>query len=459
MAIKKTTEEAKLELLDKHGLTLTQEYTGAHRIITFLCKNGHENSATATNVFRRGYVCKQCKTGRTIIPKITWNTEELEKLVTLVDQMESTENIAINFNTTIQAINNACAKFNIERPKERYTSLKVAEVLKAQNRTTIDSISTHKSINITCNKGHTVNQSVSNVLYKNTGCPDCFSTTGISLAEKTLREFIEQEYQGWIVYNDRSILEGKELDIVLPDKSLAFEFNGTYWHQDKKVPINYHKDKTDIAEANDYQLIHIQDYLWTTKQDIVKSRVKQLLHSSIKIPARKTEIKQIQFPREFLEANHLQGAGSPTSTNYALYYNDEIVAVMTFGKPRFTSNQEWELVRYATKCGTTVQGGASKLFKHFIKQTNPKSVVSYASRDFSKGSMYYTLGFKHQHNSEPGYSYYKHLKRVSRYQAQKHKLEALLPLYDPKLQEQENMTLNGYYKVYDSGNMVFTWAP
>lgn len=459
MAIKKTTEEARSELLEKHGLVLTQEYEGAHSIISFLCSNGHENKTAATNVFRRGYNCKQCKTGRAIVPKIQWNDQDLEKLVCLVDALETTESIAVIFNTTVSAINNACARFNIERPKERITAVKLAEVLKAQNRTYTGDVTTHGYIDVTCDKGHTTSQLLGNVLYKNTGCPSCFAADGVSKAEKELREFIEHHYQGWIVYNDRTILDGKELDIVLPDKSLAFEFNGTYWHQDKKVPISYHKDKTDKAEANDYQLIHISDYLWATKQDIVKSRIKQLLHSSIKIPARRTIIKQIQFPREFLETNHLQGAGSPTGTNYALYFKDEIIAVMTFGKPRFTSNQEWELVRFVTKQGVSVQGGASKLFKHFVKQNNPSSIVSYAARDFSRGNLYNTLGFEHSHNQEPGYAYYKRLSRVSRYQAQKHKLETLLPLFDPKLSENDNMSLNGYYKVYDSGNMVFTWAP
>lgn len=448
MALKKTIEEARKELLEKHNLTLTsEEYNGSHSTISFLCPNGHENKAVATNVFRRGYSCKQCTLGRTIIPKIHWGEEELAKLVQLVDAKESTENIAIKFGTTVAAVNNVCSRFGIERPSENIMSHKLVEVLSSQERTNpLDSYAT-----ITCTKGHTISQNVGNVIYKNTGCPICFSAEGVSKAEKELRDFIEQQYKGWIVYNDRSVLNGKELDIVLPDESLAFEFNGTYWHQERKVPINYHKDKTDMAEANDYQLIHISDYLWATKQDIVKSRLKQLLHTSEKIPARKTEIKQVLFPREFLDKNHLQGSGSPTSTNYALYYQNEIIAGMTFGKPRFTKNQEWELIRFATKQGVSVQGGASKLFKHFVKHYNPKSIVSYAARDFSKGAVYFALGFKHSHNSEPGYAYYKRLERISRYQAQSCR--------QSDLSEADSMLIKGYYRVYDSGNMVFTWTP
>lgn len=338
--------------------------------------------------------------------KLSWTYQFLQEVRELVQAGVSIKDIATKYNTTEKAIT---SKLNIEGIKfsDRHKShlsveSRLIDILLSQDRELVEfpeRILSDVYVKVRCTKGHIHEQLVSNIVYQENNCQTCTRSLGISKGELELLEFIRGEYTGWIETNERTILEGKELDIVLPDMSLAFEFNGTYWHQysDKK-PINYHKDKTDKAEANDYQLIHISDYLWATKQDIVKSRIKQLLHSSIKIPARKTIIKQIQFPREFLETNHLQGAGSPTSTNYALYYKDEIVAVMTFGKPRFTSNQEWELVRFATKQGISVQGGASKLFKYFVKQNNPISIVSYASRDFSRGNLYTALGFKHSHN-------------------------------------------------------------
>jgi hypothetical protein len=58
----------------------------------------------------------------------------------------------------------------------------------------------------------------------------------ISNQERELRDFITENCPDeWIIYNDRTILEGKELDIVLPDRGLAFEYNGSYWHSDAKV--------------------------------------------------------------------------------------------------------------------------------------------------------------------------------------------------------------------------------
>jgi hypothetical protein len=525
MALKKTTEQFAKELLDRQGLILVSEYEAAHKNVMFMCSNGHEGKGSPTNLLNRKYTCKECKHGHTVINKKTWTFQELELLVDKIDAGSSIHECAKMFKTTEVALRKVCEINNISFKADNIklinkvregldingyiaktipTSITIDDMLvvtcinkghsteapikallyygkycnkckqedilssltvKLQEQGRVLDYDTYNGItdkvDITCANGHTVSQYAGQVVYANRGCRVCFSENGTSKAELSLRAYIEQQYKGWIVYNDRTVLDGKELDIVLPDMSLAFEFNGTYWHQHgNRKPVDYHKSKTELAEYNEYHLVHISDYLWTTKQDIVKSRIKQLLHISEKIAARKTIVKQIPFPRDFLESNHLQGAGSPTSTNYGLYLDNDLIAVMTFGRPRFTKDQEWELVRFATKQGISVQGGASKLFKHFVKQNAPKSIVSYAARDFSMGNLYYALGFNHSHNSEPGYAYYnRQLSRISRYQAQKHKLEALLPLYDPKLSESDNMQLNGYYKVYDSGNMVFTWHP
>jgi hypothetical protein len=66
---------------------------------------------------------------------------------------------------------------------------------------------------------------------------------------------------------------------------------------------------------------------------------------------------------------------------------------MTFSKPRFNRNYKYELVRFASKLGTQVIGGASKLLKYFEINYNPKSIISYADRRYSNGKLYYALGF------------------------------------------------------------------
>jgi hypothetical protein len=75
-------------------------------------------------------------------------------------------------------------------------------------------------------------------------CLNCYPhLSGYSFLEKELVDFIKSIYNGEIITNNRKILKGKELDIVLPELNLAIEFNGIYWHSLKDK--NYHLNKTE----------------------------------------------------------------------------------------------------------------------------------------------------------------------------------------------------------------------
>lgn len=291
-----------------------------------------------------------------------------------------------------------------------------------------------------------------NVLSKESGCPECAKDLTVSKPEQELRDFIEANFSGDIVYNDRSILDGNELDIVLPDLGLAFEFNGMYWHSTEKINKNYHLNKTLGVEAVGFRLIHVFEDRWKLRKEICKSRILNLLGKSQSIQARKCVLKEIPYPSTFLNENHIQGSGSPTSYNYGLLYLDELVAVMTFSKSRFTKNCEYELIRYCSKLGTSVVGGAGKLLKAFTK-AHIGSIVSYSDKCWSNGNLYKKLGFTFSHSSKPNYRYYKGLNSLSRNACQKHKL--VEQGHDLKLTEFEIMKNLGYNQVYDSGNDVW----
>ena len=110
-------------------------------------------------------------------------------------------------------------------------------------------------------------------------------------------------------------------------------------------------------------------------------------------------------------------------------YNDELVAIMSFGKSRFSNKYEWEMLRFCTKLNYHIPGGAGKLLKHFERTHKPKSLVSYADRRWSNGNMYKQLGFTLDHVSAPDYWYfnsYSNMILKSRMQFQKHMLKNIL---------------------------------
>lgn len=179
--------------------------------------------------------------------------------------------------------------------------------------------------------------------------------------------------------------------------------------------------------------------------------------------ARNLTVEEVNYQDAavFMNRTHIQGAIGG-ELYLALTFNHEIISLMVFGKCR-TGNCQYELLRYSNELNTIVVGGASKLFKYFIQQRNPDSIVSYCDLRFSslkpEETVYPKLGFKFKHYSAPNYRYYSEElhKSFSRQMFQKHKLGELLEIYDPKLSEQENMRLNKYARLYDCGNMVFEW--
>ncbi|MBR4316776.1 MAG: hypothetical protein IKP65_07450 [Alphaproteobacteria bacterium] len=291
-------------------------------------------------------------------------------------------------------------------------------------------------------------------------CLHCFPhMTNHSYFEKEILEFIKSIYDGEVISNDRSFIAPYELDIYIPEKKIAIEFDGLFWHNEKSgKDKNYHLNKTELCEKKDVQLIHIFEDEWLEKKDIIKSIIKSKLGIYDKrIYARRCIIKEIDNKTKdaFLESNHLQGKDN-SKIKFGLYYENELVSIMTFGKPRFNKHYDYELIRFASKLGYQVIGGCSKLLKHFIKLYTGKSIISYADRRFSNGKVYEAIGFKLINKTKPGYWWEKEKRKYSRYQCQKHKLKKILGNdFKSDLSESENMMFNGFVKIYDCGELVY----
>jgi hypothetical protein len=296
--------------------------------------------------------------------------------------------------------------------------------------------------------------------YKGCGCPKCGN--GESKWETEITEYIKNDL--YLEANKtRKIISPLEIDIFVPEANLAIEANGLWFHSTafEKVTDQTHLNKTELCNAKNISLFHIFEDEWKTKKDIVKSIISNKCNkNSNKIYARKCEIKEITYKQAqiFIDDNHLQGS-AVSSYNIGLFHKDELVSVMTFGKSRYDKKYEWELIRFCNQKFTTVIGGASKLLAFFKKAKLPKSIISYANKRFSNGKIYEVLGFENNHeDSRPNYFYIKASKRYSRQKFQKHKLSKLLEKFDPDLTEYQNMENNGYYRIWDCGNKIYTWT-
>ena len=254
-------------------------------------------------------------------------------------------------------------------------------------------------------------------------------------------------------------------DIYIPEKKIAIEYDGVYWHSERMKPDRkYHLNKTNLCEEQGVQLLHIFESEWLNKPDIVKSVILSKLGIfDRRYFARKCSIKEIdpKTKNKFLNENHLQGDDN-SSTKLGLFFENELVCVMTFGKRKITGGlPQMEMIRFCNKQNVQVVGGASKLFKHFINNYEFSNIVTYADRRYSNGEFYKKLGFDFKHVSSPNYWYFHYNDDMTlhhRVSFQKHKLEEKLETFDPQLTEYQNMLNNGFNRIWDCGNFVFEFS-
>lgn len=287
-----------------------------------------------------------------------------------------------------------------------------------------------------------------------------------SRPERDLYNYVKQYIaEDKIRLHDRNVIAPQELDIYIPEKHLAIEFNGSYWHSTEKVEPKYHQNKTIACAKKGIQLIHIFEYEWN---DIDKQiKLLELIKSKLITPdtilyARNTELRQVSDSEAevFLSKYHLQG-NAPATIKLGLYNDEELVSILTFGVPRFNNNYTYEVIRYCNKFGIGIVGGIEKLYKYFIDTYSPESVITYSDISKFTGNVYSKIGFKPIQPSsitEPGYVWINEETNLvmQRYQTQKQKL-LKSGLGTEEQTEKEIMLNNGFLQVYNCGNIKMEW--
>jgi predicted nucleic acid-binding Zn-ribbon protein len=256
-----------------------------------------------------------------------------------------------------------------------------------------------------------------------------------------------------IIYNDRDVLAGKELDLYLPDYKLAIELNELYFHSELMGRgRGYHLNKTTLCEKQGIRLLHIFEDEWLDKQEIIKSIISNALGiRNHTIGARQLTPKFNVDLTDFFDDNHIQGNVGASIKVGLLDEKGEVLAGMSFRKPRYSKQADYELARFAVKIGYHIPGAFSRLLSLFRKHYSG-SIITFSERRLFTGDVYRKTGFRELKPTPPSYWYttgYKY--RENRLNYQKHKiLDA-----DPTLTEYENMQLKGYTRIWDCGNWKF----
>lgn len=330
------------------------------------------------------------------------------------------------------------------------------------DKSNIDFLTTKNKICIIC-KEHGEFWQTPESHMSGSGCRKCGSYKAIKSMLFKISNFQQEIYDFCKSLDDSFIMSNKdvikpyEIDIYSDKLRIGVECHGMYFHScgsiDEIKKKKYkHFDKCNISLSKNIKLIQIFEYEWINKCDIIKDIIRHNINKSIKIYARKCEIREIDNKtyKSFINMFHLYGY-KYSEYRYGLFYNNELYSVMSFSRHNI---YKYELDRYAVKCGYAVVGGASKLFNRFVT-LYVGSILSYCDRRFSDGKLYKQLGFRLDGVTKPNYCYIKGYDRYSRQNFQKHKLAKKLIKFNINKTESENMTDNGYRQLFDAGHFRF----
>lgn len=251
----------------------------------------------------------------------------------------------------------------------------------------------------------------------------------------------------------------RRFDIHIKNSNICFEIDPTYTHNTvgnhwgSGIASNSQLLKTKIAEDGGYRCIHVFDWDdWDSVLDLVVSRDK--------VFARKCEIFELNKEQtdNFMNRFHIQKTCKGQKYSYGLTYHGELIEVMTFGSPRYNRNYQFELLRLCSNPNYQVVGGASRLFKHFIRSVNPESIISYCDRSKFSGSVYENIGMSHIRDTEPNKVWSKGASRITDNLLRQRGFDQLFNTeYGKGTSNEELMIEHGWLPVYDCGQLVYEW--
>jgi hypothetical protein len=264
---------------------LSSAYINNQTKLLVKCPEGHEYETTF-NIFKKGHRCFECT---------KHSTKEFEKMINNDGYSLVSDNIYKDvytkfivqcpkkhqYKTTFKSFSrgNRCPVCNINNKKDKYDDIKMIiekEKYELLSDTYEDS---HKKLDVRCPEGH--EYSVKWCKFKRgQRCSQC--SNRVSKQEKELQDYIES--LGYdIIRNDRTQIlnpltdKNLELDIWIPDKNKAIEYNGTYWHSFEKRKIN-DKIKKDQCKQKGIDLLIVNEEKWQSNRQMEIQRIEKWLN-------------------------------------------------------------------------------------------------------------------------------------------------------------------------------------
>lgn len=301
----------------------------------------------------------------------------------------------------------------IKRVSQEEYEKRIKEVLEKQNLIILTSYEEyfsrqHQYLNVRCKICNNEEIKTLQSLERGSLCKKCFPEN-TSQAEQEIKDYILSlglSFQN----NIRNIINPYELDLYIPEKQFAIEYNGLYWHSelffDKHISKDYHLVKYNLCKDKNISLFHIFADEWRDKKEIVKSMISYRVGMiKNKIFARKCEIREVEKEEgeRFFNESHLNG-WVRSDKIFGLYIEDKLVSAISLRIPLHKKYENYvEIARFASLPFTVVSGGISKLINRVVKygkELGYIGLLSYAEKRLGERRSYEKAGFQYVEDTE-----------------------------------------------------------
>lgn len=221
--------------------------------------------------------------------------------------------------------------------------------------------------------GNTSKKSFHSVMY-GSRCHTCFPPwqAGASTWQKEIADYIKT--LGYhVILDDRSVLNGKEIDIYMPSENFGIECDGLYWHSMASGRCTPEKQeyKRQLAVSKNVNLMFLFQDEWEKKQEIVKSMISIKLHSKDvkKINGRvcKVRVCNVSELSTYMRETHIEGHDESADFGVVLEHGKQIVGACLVKRLATTEDVKLEITRMSFALMTHVPGGVSRLIKNVMK--------------------------------------------------------------------------------------------
>jgi hypothetical protein len=242
-----------------------------------------------------------------------------------------------------------------------------------------------------------------------------------------------------VITNSRKIIHPLELDIYLPNRHLAIEFNGIFHHTEKsgkKIP-SYHRIKYEKTLEKGIKLIQVcsTDYRHNKPivENIILKNLGKLVELDFNIIVQKIDIKTANF---FLSETHLTPSLlTDEHICFGFIHENKLIQLMVFNE---TYPTEYAITHFATKLGISYSLGKEMLLNTFKEEFSPTKITHHSNLSYFTGKSFTNLGFTKIFETAPNFQYTNYKKKFDQ-----------LP---------DGSDETKYDKIWDCGQAVWEWT-